>query len=290
MGSPLSPTLANIIMTALEDEIVRDLIDQNVIKFYTRYVDDTLVLIKPSDTNFVLNKLNSYHSQIQFTYKEFVDLNDVHFLDIKITSNGTTIFQKDTHTGQYIHFDSFMPWSHKTAWIRALTNRAHKICSDAQLLSQEIYNIRKFMSWNSFSEKLSLQLIKNFASKRYTQNNVSFEEQNDSSPKIWISLPFIGKHGTNLIRKFKRKVLPLLKIQCKFIVNWNTTTTNTFVSKKDKTPKIPKLCCVQIFLLAVLIHTLVRQTDASIQDLKNTPRPQTRKSSNTSTVVNTLAT
>ena len=43
MGSPLSPTLANIIMTALEDEIVRDLIDQNVIKFYTRYVDDTLV-------------------------------------------------------------------------------------------------------------------------------------------------------------------------------------------------------------------------------------------------------
>ena len=97
MGSPLSPTLANIIMTALEDEIVRDLIDQNVIKFYTRYVDDTLVLIKPSDTNFVLNKLNSYHSQIQFTYEEFVDQNDVHFLDIKITSNGTTIFRKDTH-------------------------------------------------------------------------------------------------------------------------------------------------------------------------------------------------
>ena len=64
MGSPLSPTLANIIMTALEDEIVRDLIDQNVIKFYIRYVDDTLVLIKLSDINFVLNKLNSYHSQI----------------------------------------------------------------------------------------------------------------------------------------------------------------------------------------------------------------------------------
>ena len=44
------------------------------------------------------------------------------------------------------------------------------------------------------------------------------EEQNGNLPKIWISLPFIGKHGTNLIRKFKRKVLPLLKIQCKFIV------------------------------------------------------------------------
>ena len=138
----------------------------------------------------------------------------------------------------------------QTAWIRALTNRAYKICSDAQLLSQEIYNIRKFMPWNGFSEKLSLQLIKNFAPKQYTQNNVSFEEQNDNLPKIWISLPFIGKHGTNLIRKFKRKVLPLLKIQCKFIVNWDTTTTNTFdrIWGRQNTQKIPKLCCVQIFL------------------------------------------
>ena len=261
MGSPLSPTLANIIMTALEDEIVRDLIDQNVIKFYTRYVDDTLVLIKPSDTNFVLSKLNSYHSQIQFTYEEFVDQNDVHFLDIKITSNGTTIFRKDTHTGQYIHFDSFMLWSHKTAWIRALTNRAYKICSDAQLLSQEIYNIRKFMSWNGFSEKLSLQLIKNFAPKRYTQNNVSFEEQNDNLPKIWISLPFIGKHGTILIRKFKRKVLPLLKIQCKFIVNWDTTTTNTFVSKKDKTPKKFLSSVVYKFSCPGCSHSYIGKTD-----------------------------
>ena len=179
----------------------------------------------------------------------------------------------------------------QTAWIRALTNRAYKICSDAQLLSQEIYNIRKFMPWNGFSEKLSLQLIKNFAPKQYTQNNVSFEEQNDNLPKIWISLPFIGKHGTNLIRKFKRKVLPLLKIQCKFIVNWDTTTTNTFVSKKDKTPKKFLSSVVYKFSCPGCSHSYIgiRQTDASIQDLKNTPRPQTRKSSNTSTVVNTLA-
>ena len=154
-----------------------------------------------------------------------------------------------------------MPWSHKTAWIRALTNRAYKICSDAQLLSQEIYNIRKFMSWNGFSEKLSLQLIKNFAPKRYTQNNVSFEEQNGNLPKIWISLPFIGKHGTNLIRKFKRKVLPLLKIQCKFIVNWDTTTTNTFVSKKDKTPKKFLSSVVYKFSCPGCSHSYIGKTD-----------------------------
>ena len=43
MGSLLSPTLASIIMIALEDEIIKDLNFQNeTIKFYIRYVDDTL--------------------------------------------------------------------------------------------------------------------------------------------------------------------------------------------------------------------------------------------------------
>jgi predicted transcriptional regulator len=76
MGSPLSPTLANIIMIALEDEIIKDLFENETIKFKIRYVDDTLVLAKPSDINLILNKLNSYHPDIQFTHEEFVDNND----------------------------------------------------------------------------------------------------------------------------------------------------------------------------------------------------------------------
>ena len=61
MGSPLSPTLANIIMIALEDAIIKDLLHNDIIKFYVRYVDGILVLAKPSDIDLILNKLNSYH-------------------------------------------------------------------------------------------------------------------------------------------------------------------------------------------------------------------------------------
>ena len=43
-------------------------------------------LAKQSDIDLILNKLNSYHPDIQFTYEEFIDKNDVHFLDIKLTS------------------------------------------------------------------------------------------------------------------------------------------------------------------------------------------------------------
>ena len=59
MGSPLGPTLANILMTELEDDIIRPLITLNKLKFYVRYVDDTLILAKPEDIPLVLDKLNS---------------------------------------------------------------------------------------------------------------------------------------------------------------------------------------------------------------------------------------
>jgi hypothetical protein len=163
-GSPLSPTLANIIMIALEDEIIKDLFENETIKFYIRYVDDTLVLAKPSDINLILNKLNSSGKSlgtrlpdIQFTHEQFVDNNEdveVHFLDIKLTSNGTSIFRKSTHTGQYIHLSSFTPWSYKIAWIRSLVHRAYKICSNESLISDEMRKIRKFMSWNGFPKTL----------------------------------------------------------------------------------------------------------------------------------------
>ena len=94
MGSPLGPTLADILMTTFEDEIVRPLISSNIIKLYSRYVDDTLVLIRPSDISTVLQKFNSFHPQIQFTHEEFTDNKDIHFLDIKISSSGTSIYRK----------------------------------------------------------------------------------------------------------------------------------------------------------------------------------------------------
>ena len=49
MGSCLAPVLANIILTELEKVIVDDLVRSGIVKFYRRYVDDTLVLIKSLD-------------------------------------------------------------------------------------------------------------------------------------------------------------------------------------------------------------------------------------------------
>ena len=72
MGSSLAPVLANIILTEFERVIVSDLINDGVIKFY-KHVDDTLVLIKPSDISSVLAKFNSFDCNLNFTVYTFPD-------------------------------------------------------------------------------------------------------------------------------------------------------------------------------------------------------------------------
>ena len=49
MGSLLGLLLAKVFMTELEKAIIQKLIDKKFIKFYIRYVNDTLLLVKDED-------------------------------------------------------------------------------------------------------------------------------------------------------------------------------------------------------------------------------------------------
>ena len=82
-GSLLGPLLANVFMTELEKDIIQKLIDKKFIKFYIRYIDDALLLVKDGYIDPILKELNSYNKNIKFTVDRFIN-EDVHFLDIKI--------------------------------------------------------------------------------------------------------------------------------------------------------------------------------------------------------------
>ena len=60
----------------------------------------------------MLTKLNKFDKDLTFTADTFPDGN-IHFLDIKIAADGTDVYRKDTHTGQYTHFTSFEPFHAK---------------------------------------------------------------------------------------------------------------------------------------------------------------------------------
>ena len=91
MGSPLGPALANIIMAEFESTIVKELVDKSLVKLYMRYVDNTLLLVKDKDVNYIHKRLNSFDKNIQFTVDTFPD-SIVNFLDIKVDKNHTDIY------------------------------------------------------------------------------------------------------------------------------------------------------------------------------------------------------
>ena len=86
----MGPVLANIIMTVIELKIFNPLIDSGKIKFYTRFVDDTLLLAKEKDINNIFNKLKSFHPSLQFRINRY-DNGKVHFLGILIDKNKTDL-------------------------------------------------------------------------------------------------------------------------------------------------------------------------------------------------------
>ena len=188
MGASLGPVLANIIMTELEKTVVDKLIRSGRIKFYARYVDDTLLLVKPEDVDGILREFNSYHKNLEFTVDKFEDCVP-HFLDLEIHPDGLSIFRKETHTAQFVHHKSFTKWNHKVAWIRSLTNRAKRLCSPSKL-SKELAIIRKFASYNGFPKWITRKVMKEgLQPKRHTND----EQEAEELDTLYMFLPYNGQ-------------------------------------------------------------------------------------------------
>ena len=236
MGSSLGPVLANIILTEFERLIVSELIGDGTIKFYKRYVDDTLVLIKPSDISAVLAKFNSFDPNLTFTFSEGI----VHFLDIKVSVDGTDIYRKDTHTDQYSHFSSFEPFYLKTAWVKSLYHCSFKICSAKSLLNNQIEIIKSFRSWNGYPKNIENFLMKKRKTK-YSDSSTSVTVNEgivDNLPKIWIRIPYLGSHGDSLLKSCLNKVQIFLSKPVKFITIYDTKNFHILFPTKNKLPPL----------------------------------------------------
>ena len=83
-------------MTKYRKVLADKLIEDGIIKFYVRYVDDTLLVIKRTDISWALNKFNSFNGNLKFTINAFENCVP-YFLDIELCPNGLGIYQ----TGKY---------------------------------------------------------------------------------------------------------------------------------------------------------------------------------------------
>ena len=219
-----------------------------IIKFYCRYVDDTLLLIKHDDIKFLLSTFHSFDRNIRPTYDIFSN-KPPHFLDLKLDGNKFSIYRKRTFTGQYTHFDSYLPWKHRIACIRSLLCGITNICSPSKL-SQEMQFIKKIASSNVFPKHVISSLKKRFTNQKEQikdkDNNTT--ETNDTRPTLWLEMPYIGTEGQQLLRSLEKKLSRCLntsKVQIKTKVS--TTKLNFITNAKDKVPKQNKSSIVYEF-------------------------------------------
>ena len=88
-----------------------------------------------------------------------------------------SIYRKHTFTGKCTHFDSFLPWKHRTACLRSLLSRVYKICSPSNL-KQELNFIKRIALWNGTPKQVVFALTKRF--RQYHDTNTDTDETTDT--------------------------------------------------------------------------------------------------------------
>ena len=108
MGFPLGPVLANIFMVELEQNTIPTL--SKDISLWRRYVD-TICFVHSNRISHVLELLNSFHSNINFTI-QIEKENKIAFLDILLMRYKeliNTVYCKKKKTDLHINWKSFSP-------------------------------------------------------------------------------------------------------------------------------------------------------------------------------------
>ena len=111
MGSPVSPVVANLFMEHFEQKALATFL--HPIKFWGRYVDDVLSILKTAQEDGLFTHLNNVDKRIQWTKEQSVN-RSIAMLDERITAKedghlNFSVYRKSTHTDQYLQYDSHQP-------------------------------------------------------------------------------------------------------------------------------------------------------------------------------------
>jgi hypothetical protein len=188
MGSPVSVVIAEIVVQALEEEILSN---NNNFQFWYHYVDDIISSIPRGDTDHILENLNSVNRDIQFTLEK-EEHNTINFLDLKIVrkpnnSLAFTVHRKPTHTNKYLNYESCNPRNHKESVVRSLLTRADKICDD-EFKMEENKMIEEALQMNNYPRPLINKVKRKL--ERPNRDPANDQEQNDR-PRRYVSAPYM---------------------------------------------------------------------------------------------------
>ncbi|XP_064482981.1 uncharacterized protein LOC135395821 [Ornithodoros turicata] len=155
MGSPVSVTLANLVMEHIEETAMERFC--HPVKFYHRYVDDTFVILNSDHVDDFHSVLNSIAPSINFTY-EMEQNGKLPFLDVcarRCSPGGiqTCVYRKPCDTGSFLGFHSHHPTEHKRSVVRTLFHRSEQLSSCTELQASEDATIADYLDKRGYPRR-----------------------------------------------------------------------------------------------------------------------------------------
>nr|XP_054759677.1 uncharacterized protein LOC129265754 [Lytechinus pictus] len=231
MGSPISPVLANLYMEDFEKFALSSFPGIPPTHWF-RYVDDTWVKIKTTELDSFFDHINNCDPSIKFTVERVKD-NQLTFLDCLITieedgSLSSSVFRKDTHTDQYLLFDSHHPLIHKLGVVKTLFHRASYIPSSETTKEKEHKHLREALrkcGYHGWSIEKALH------PRRQRENNLP--RPTEQGRRFGVSVPYVSGLSEKI-----RRILSSYRIPVYF--KPTNTLRQKLVHPKDKVPKDKK--------------------------------------------------
>ena len=248
MGSPLGPSLANAFLCHHETKWLNDCPEKFKPVFYKRYVDDIFVLFKrPEHVKPFVDYMNSKHKNINFSFETEKDC-QMPFLDVNVfRENGkfvTNVYRKETFTGVYTNFSSFIPLEHKFGLVYTLLHRCFCFVSDMSKFHFEIEKLKEILLSNGYSNNFFDKCISKFMNTLYIKKPVML-----TVPKkqLYLVLPFMGKMSalvkSGLARSLHKR-LPFCKVK---IIFKTSNRLKNYFSFKDVVPEPLRSCQIYNF-------------------------------------------
>ena len=119
--------------------------------------------------------MNKRHTNIKFSFETKKD-NSFSFLFGKICREkdkfATSVFRKDTFSGVYTNFSSFVVLKHKFGLVHTLLHRSFTIVSDFSKFHFEVETLKKTLHKNAYPTKFIDKCIAKFVNNIFVQKPV----------------------------------------------------------------------------------------------------------------------
>ncbi|XP_064481243.1 uncharacterized protein LOC135394433 isoform X2 [Ornithodoros turicata] len=175
MGSPVSVTMANLIMEHVEEQALQKA--SFPVKFYRRYVDDTFVILNRNHVHDLHSILDNVEPSVRFTYE--VEQNSVlPFLDVSVRQAEaghieTTVHRKPCDTGNFLHLISHHPPEHKRSMVNTLLDRAKHLASTPELRASEENTVQRSLTKRGYPPHFIKNTRKRIEEKKQPREGTS---------------------------------------------------------------------------------------------------------------------